>query len=72
MRYLTWALAPLLAMLPCAHGQSEPVASIGRLVFENGGEIPDTKVGYVTWGKLKAEYAYVSETIRAFPTDLAK
>lgn len=52
MRYLTWALALLLAMSPCAHAQSESVASIGRFVFENGGEIPDMKVGYVTWGKL--------------------
>ncbi len=66
MRFSILALALLLPSI--AHAQSESVASIGRFAFENGGE----KVGSVTWGKLKAEYAYVSENIRAFPTDLAK
>ena len=66
MRFSILALALLLPSI--AHAQSESVASIGRFAFENGGE----KVRSVTWGKLKAEYAYVSEKIRAFPTDLAK
>ena len=35
-----------------ARAQSESVASIGRFAFEQGGEIADMKVGYVTWGKL--------------------
>ncbi len=50
MRFLILAFALLLPL--CAHAQSESVASIGRFAFENGGEIPDMKVGYVTWGKL--------------------
>ena len=50
--------AMLCAMLIAApvpvKAQSEAVHSIGRFVFENGGEIPDMKVGYVTWGTLNA------------------
>ena len=49
-------LAMLCAMLIAApvpvKAQSEAVHSIGRFVFENGGDIPDMKVGYVTWGTL--------------------
>ena len=35
-----------------AQAQTEAVYRIGRFSFENGGEIADMKVGYVTWGKL--------------------
>ncbi|MSO99542.1 MAG: alpha/beta fold hydrolase [Acetobacteraceae bacterium] len=35
-------------------GETEAVYRLGRFAFENGGEIPDMKVGYVTWGALNA------------------
>ncbi len=42
----------LLAMPLLAQAQTEAVYTIERFSFENGGEIADMKVGYVTWGKL--------------------
>ena len=51
MRVLGWVLAAILIALPLvAHAQTEAVFSLGRFVFEDGGEIPDMKVGYVIWG----------------------
>ena len=50
MRFSMLMFALLLPL--AAQAQTEAVATIGRFVFENGGEIPDMKVGYVTWGKL--------------------
>jgi len=35
-----------------ADAQTEGVYALGRFMFENGGEIPDMKVGYVTRGRL--------------------
>ncbi len=35
-----------------AQAQTEAIYQLGRFAFEDGGEIPDMKVGYVTWGKL--------------------
>ncbi len=57
MLFRTRMLLPLLALaamvLPlAARAQTEAVYDIGRYAFENGGEIPAMKVGYVTWGKL--------------------
>ena len=53
-RWVTGAmlLVSALASPPQAQAQTEAVASIGRFAFEEGGEIPDMKVGYATWGKL--------------------
>ncbi len=53
-RWVTGAmlLVSALALPPQAQAQTEAVASIGRFAFEEGGEIPDMKVGYATWGKL--------------------
>jgi homoserine acetyltransferase len=45
-------LTPTLLLPLVAHAQSESVASIGRFVFETGGEILDMIEDYVTWGKL--------------------
>jgi hypothetical protein len=39
-----------------AQAQTEAVYTIGRFSFENGSEIADMKVGYVTWGKEYNEY----------------
>lgn len=57
MRFRSRVLAGLLGvaalLLPIvARAQTEAVFDIGRYAFENGGEIPSMKVGYVTWGKL--------------------
>lgn len=52
MRLMLLLCALLLPWGASALAQTEAVASIGRFVFENGGEIPDMKVGYVAWGKL--------------------
>lgn len=53
MRRLTWIIFIVLLALPMgAQAQTEDVYALGHFVFENGGEIPDMKVGYVTWGRL--------------------
>jgi homoserine O-acetyltransferase len=53
MRVLGWILSAVLLALPlAAHAQTEAVYSLGHFSFEDGGEIPDMKVGYVTWGTL--------------------
>ncbi len=44
----------LLGIPLAAQAQSEAVYRLGRFSFENGGEIADMKVGYVTWGALNA------------------
>lgn len=55
MRVLEWILAAALLALPTAvRAQTEAVYPLGRFAFEDGGEIPDMKVGYVTWGTLNA------------------
>ena len=48
------SLASVLTPVP-ALAQTEAVWTLGRFAFENGGEIPDMKVGYVTWGTLNAD-----------------
>ena len=45
-------MAALLALPSAARAQTEAVYQLGHFAFEDGGEIPDMKVGYVTWGKL--------------------
>src|SRR4051794_10342520 len=53
MRAFGWLLlAALLATPLAARAQTEAVYQLGHFAFEGGGEIPDMKVGYVTWGKL--------------------
>ncbi len=53
MRMVLRILGIAAVLLPLsAHAQTEAVFDIGRYAFENGGEIPSMKVGYVTWGKL--------------------
>jgi homoserine O-acetyltransferase/O-succinyltransferase len=53
MRTFGWLLlAALLALPSAARAQIEAVYQLGHFAFEDGGEIPDMKVGYVTWGKL--------------------
>jgi len=48
-----WLLLLSLVIVPlCAKAQTEAVYQLGRFAFEDGGEIADMKVGYVTWGKL--------------------
>ena len=55
MKSFLWMLfADMLAVPAVAVAQTEAVYSIGRFAFENGGEIPDMKVGYITWGTLNA------------------
>jgi homoserine O-acetyltransferase/O-succinyltransferase len=44
----------IIPVMKSAWGQTEMVYQLGRFVFEEGGEIPDMKVGYVTWGTLNA------------------
>lgn len=51
---LCFAASSLWAPLATAQTQ-EHVASIGRFAFEQGGSLPDMKVGYVTWGTLSKE-----------------
>ncbi len=52
-RVFVHLLALTAILLPIgAHAQTEAVFDIGRYSFENGGDIPSMKVGYVTWGKL--------------------
>jgi homoserine O-acetyltransferase/O-succinyltransferase len=48
---LTLFVAVLLSA-PAAWAQTEAVYQLGRFAFEEGGEILDMKVGYVTWGTL--------------------
>jgi homoserine acetyltransferase len=53
MRTFGSILSLVLLLIPLTAGaQTEAVYQLGRFVFENGGEIPDMKVGYVTWGTL--------------------
>src|SRR5262245_20378587 len=53
MRWLVCMLGLALLAVPLlAQAQTEAVYAMGRFSFENGGEIVDMKVGYVTWGKL--------------------
>ena len=53
MRMFGWMLLAVLLVAPLnARAQTEAVFQLGRFAFEEGGEIPDMKVGYVTWGKL--------------------
>src|SRR5262245_12355011 len=53
MRWLVSMLGLALLAVPLlAHAQTDAVYALGRFSFENGGEIADMKVGYVTWGKL--------------------
>ena len=42
----------LLAAPLAARAQTEAVYQLGHFTFEDGGEVPDMNVGYVTWGKL--------------------
>jgi homoserine O-acetyltransferase len=53
LRALGWLLvAALLAVPVAARAQTEAVYQLGHFSFENDGEIPDMRVGYVTWGTL--------------------
>jgi homoserine O-acetyltransferase len=53
MRTFGSILLLVLLLIPLTAGaQTEAVYQLGRFAFENGGEIPDMKVGYVTWGTL--------------------
>ena len=55
MRAILWIMAWLLAVAPIvARAQTEATYQLGRFTFENGGEIADMRVGYVTWGTLNA------------------
>jgi homoserine O-acetyltransferase len=55
MRVLGWIIAGLLLATPvAARAQTEAVYPLGHFGFENGGEIPDMKVGYVTRGTLNS------------------
>ncbi|HEY0425154.1 MAG TPA: alpha/beta fold hydrolase [Rhodopila sp.] len=55
MRIIGCILSAMLLSLPLtARAQTEAVYPIGRFAFEDGGEIQDMKVGYVTWGTLNA------------------
>ncbi len=55
MRAILWlACALVLGSSPDARAQTEAVWPLGRFTFEDGGELPDMKVGYVTWGTLNA------------------
>lgn len=47
-------VAMLLVASVAAQAQTEAVYQVGHFAFENGGEIPDMRVGYVTWGTLNA------------------
>jgi len=46
--------AVVLSMLSAVNARTEAVWPLGRFAFENGGGIPDMKVGFVTWGTLNA------------------
>ena len=53
MRTFGWLLLVALLAAPlAARAQTDAVYQLGHFAFEDGGEIPDMKVGYVTWGKL--------------------
>lgn len=47
--------AVLLVASTAAQAQTEAVYQLGHFAFENGGELPDMRVGYVTWGALNAD-----------------
>ena len=52
-RVLSRFLLIAALLLPTvARAQTEAVFDIGHYAFENGGEVPSMRVGYVTWGKL--------------------
>lgn len=52
-RVLSRFLLIAVLLLPTvARAQTEAVFDIGHYAFENGGEVPSMRVGYVTWGKL--------------------
>ncbi len=59
MKSLLWTMcAAMLATTAAGTGpakaETEAVFDAGKFAFENGGEIPNMKVGYVTWGTLNA------------------
>jgi homoserine O-acetyltransferase/O-succinyltransferase len=55
MKAFFWTVfVAIVAVMQPAWGQTEAVYQLGRFVFEEGGEIPDMKVGYATWGTLNA------------------
>jgi homoserine O-acetyltransferase/O-succinyltransferase len=56
MRTLISMIGAVMLMLvsAAASAQTEAVWQLGQFSFENGGEISDMKVGYVTWGTLNA------------------
>lgn len=52
-RWFVLKVLLLALMLPSpSRAQTEATFDIGHYAFENGGELPSMKVGYVTWGKL--------------------
>ncbi len=54
-KFIKWKLfiCLILLFIPLsAQAQTEAVYTIDKFKFENGGEITNMKVGYVTWGKL--------------------
>jgi homoserine O-acetyltransferase/O-succinyltransferase len=51
-RRVSILLIALLALVSGARAETEGVYQLGHFAFDEGGEIPDMKVGYVTWGKL--------------------
>ena len=54
MKLIPWVVcAALLAMPITAWAQNEAAWTLGKFAFEDGGEIPEMKVGYVTWGTLE-------------------
>ena len=56
MKAFLRVLIALLLLIPLtAQAQIEAVWTLGRFVFETGGEIPDMRVGYVTWGTPNAD-----------------
>src|SRR5262249_33728658 len=53
MRGLVGMRGPALLAVPLlGQAHTEAIYALGRFSFENGGDIADMKVGYVTWGKL--------------------
>ncbi len=55
MRLTLWLACAVLLLAPTpTWAQTEAVYPLGHFAFEDGGEIPDMKVGYVTWGTLNA------------------
>jgi homoserine O-acetyltransferase/O-succinyltransferase len=53
VRALKWMLIAAVLAIPIAtRAQTEGVYQLGKFAFEDGGEVPDMRVGYVTWGTL--------------------